>query len=98
MLLEPDRDQLEIFADALLRYAGNDGFVSVRAFYEDDASAPFRVTPTSLKGGLKFLLDVVEDDARRAAQAPKAVVFCPPLAVFANKDHAREQDIIAGLA
>jgi AAA domain len=98
MLLEPDRDQLEIFADALLRYAGNNGFVSVRAFYEDDAGAPFRVTPTSLKGGLKFLLDVVEDDARRAAQAPKAVVFCPPLAVFANKDHAREQDITAGLA
>ena len=97
MLLEPDRDQLEIFADALLRYAGNDGFVSVRAFYDDDANIPFRVTPTSLKGGLKFLLDVVEDDARRAAQAPKAVVFCPPLAVFANKDHAREQDIAAGL-
>jgi hypothetical protein len=26
------------------------------------------------------------------------VVFCPPIAVFANKDHARERDITEGLA
>jgi hypothetical protein len=96
-MLEPDRDQLEIFADALLRYAGSDGFVSVRAFFEDDAGAPFRVTPTSLKGGVRFLLDVVEDDARRAAQCPKPVVFCPPLCLFGNKDRARKEDISTAL-
>jgi hypothetical protein len=97
-VLEPDRDQLEIFCQALLRYAGTDGFISVRAFYEDDAARPFRITPTSLKGGLTYLLDVVEDDARRAAQAPKAVVFCPPLATFASKDRAREEDLAEGPA
>ena len=98
MLLEPDRDQIEIFADALLRHAGKDGYVSLRAFIDNDTNEVFRISPTSLKGGLKFLVNVVEDDARRAAQAPRPVVFCPPLAVFANKDHAREEDILAGVA
>ena len=32
-MLEPDRDQLEIFVDAIFRHAKN-GFVSLRAFYE----------------------------------------------------------------
>jgi RecA-family ATPase len=96
-MLEPDRDQIEIFIDALLRHRGHDGFLSFRAFYEDDSAKPFRITPASLKADFKFLADIAEDDARRAAQAPKAVVFCPPLAVFSNKDRAREEDIALGL-
>ena len=91
--LEPSRDQLEIFVEALFRYAGGQGFISLRSFYENDSVKPFRITPTSLAGGLPFLIDVAEDDARRAANCPKPVVFCPPIAVFANKDHAREQDV-----
>jgi RecA-family ATPase len=97
MTLEPDRDQIEIFLDALLRYRGSDGFLSFRAFYEDDSTKPFRITPASLKADFKFLADIAEDDARRAAQHPRPVVFCPPLAVFSNKDRAREQDITLGL-
>jgi hypothetical protein len=96
VMLEPDRDQLEIFVEALLRYAGHDGFVSVRSFYEDN-NQKFRISPVSMKGGLRFLIEVAEDDARRAAQAPGKVVFCPPLAVFSNKDRAREIDIALGL-
>jgi RecA-family ATPase len=97
-MLEPDRGQLEGFVDALFRHAGKDGFVSLRAFHEDDSAKPFRISPTSLAGGLKFLLDVAEDDARRAANTPKSVVFCPPLATFTNKERAREQDIAQGFA
>ena len=96
-MLEPDRDQLEIFVDALFRHAGDKGFVAVRSFYEG-ADKPFRLSTANLSGGLRFLIDVAEDDARRAAQNPKPVVFCPPLAVFGNKDHAREQDLLEGLA
>jgi hypothetical protein len=98
MLLEPNRDQLEIFADALFRHADKRGFVSMRAFYEDDAAKPFRINPTALSGGLKFLIDVAEDDARRAANDPRPVVFCPPIATFVGKDRAREIDILEGLA
>ncbi len=71
-MLEPDRDQIEIFVNALFRHAAPQGFVSLRAFYEDGGAKPFRITPTSLAGGLKFLVDVAEDDARRAANDPQA--------------------------
>lgn len=95
--LEPDRDQIGIFVDAMFRHASHRGIVSVRSFYERE-TRPFRISPTSLSGGLSFLIDVAEDDARRAAKAPSPVVFCPPLATFANKEHARKQDILEGLA
>jgi hypothetical protein len=96
--LEPDRTQLETFVAALFRRADKDSFVSLRAFYEDGRKTPFRITPTSLAGGLGFLVDAAVDDARRAAQTPKRVVFCPPIATFANKDHAGEKDLLQGLA
>jgi hypothetical protein len=96
-MLEPDRDQLEIFVEALFRRAGDKGFVAVRSFYEG-ADKPFRLSSAKLSGGLRFLIEVAEDDARRAAQNPAPVVFCPPLAVFASKDKAREQDLLEGLA
>lgn len=96
--LEPDRDQLEIFVNTIFRYAGTEGFVSLRGFFEGDASKPFRISPIWLAGGLKFLTDAAEDDARRAALDPKAIVFAPPLAVFNNENTAREKDIALGLA
>ena len=96
--LEPDRDQIEIFADALFRYAGTRGFVSLRGFYEDDSAKPFRISPVPLTGGLKFVTKRAFDDAHRAANAPKSVVFCPPIAIFENDRKAGEKDIVAGLA
>jgi hypothetical protein len=92
--LEPDRDQLEIFIQGMFRHCGQGGFVSLRAFYEGNSTKPFRITPISLKGGLKFLVDAAEDDARRAGNDPKSVVFCPPIGVFASKERAREQDLL----
>jgi RecA-family ATPase len=96
--LEPDRDQIEIFVDALFRYASKDGFVSSRAFFDGDDDRPFRIQGIPLSGGLGFLIDAAEDDARRAAQCPKPVVFCPPVAIFANKDRATERDLAQGIA
>ena len=96
-MLEPDRDQLEIFVNAIFRHVKL-GYISLRAFYEGE-DKPFRISPVQVvNGNLKFLIDVAEDDARRAAQFPKPVVFCPPLATFENKDRAREIDIAEGLA
>ena len=97
-MLEPDRAQIEIFANTIFRHAGSQGFVAVRSFYEDEDLKPARISGTALSGGLPFLIDVAEDDARRAAQHPRPIVFCPPLATFTNKDRAREQDIAEGLA
>src|SRR5262249_36480410 len=93
-LLEPNRDQIEIFVKGMLRHCGKDGVVSLRAFYEGDNSTPFRITPISLKGGLPFLIEAAEDDARRAANDSKPVVFCPPVATFMPTGKAREQDLL----
>ena len=99
-LLEPDRDQLEIFVEALFRHSGKNGWISMRAFYEgdDNGAPPFRTTAASLAGGLRFIIEVAEDDARRAANNPKPVVFCPPLAIFNNEKHAREAGLLEGVA
>jgi hypothetical protein len=95
-MLEPDRNQIEIFVNAVFRHASA-GFISLRAFYEGEDKS-FRISSVPVvAGNFKFLCDVVEDDARRAAQYPKAVVFCPPLATFSNKNTAREEDIAEGL-
>lgn len=95
MPLEPDGDQLEIFIEGLFRHCGRDGSISLRAFFEGDGSKSFRISNISLKGGLRFLIEAAEDDARRAAQHPKPIVFCPPVAVFhpTANGRAREQDI-----
>ena len=85
-----------MFVDALFRYAGDKGFVAVRSFYEG-ADKPFRLSTAKLSGGLQFLVDVAEDDARRAAQNPAPVVFCPPIAVFTGKDRAREEGVALGV-
>jgi len=92
--LEPNRDQLEILVQGMFRYCGSDGNVSLRAFYEDENRATFRITNISLKGGLPFLIEAAEDDARRAANDPKPVVFCPPIAVFVPTGKAREEDLL----
>jgi hypothetical protein len=97
-MLTPDRGQIEMFVDGLFRHAGPQGFVSVRAFLEGNSTKPFRISAAKLTGGLRFLVDVAEDDAYRAANYPSAVVFCPPIAVFVDKEHARERDIAEGLA
>ena len=97
-MLEPDRDQIEQFVDALFRHCGKDGYVSIRSFFDDEISSkPFRIEAVPIKAGFKYLVDVAEDHARRAANEPKRIVFCPPIAVFNNKDHAAEKDLLAGL-
>jgi hypothetical protein len=81
----------------MFRHASPEGIVSLRAFHEDNPKR-FRITPVALSGGRKFLIEVAEDDARRAANFPKPVVFCPPIATFSNPQHARESDLAEGLA
>ena len=94
-LLEPDRDQIERFITYIFRHAGTEGWVSIRAFFDDGNS--FRIQAVPLRSGLSYLVGVAEDIARRAANNPKKIVFTPPLGVFNNEETAREVDLIAGL-
>jgi hypothetical protein len=98
-MLEPDREQIEIFVDAVFRHVDlGQGFVSLRSFVEG-SNRVFRrpAVPTSASKFFQFLCDTAEDEARRAANEPKPAVFCPPLALFNNHDYAREVDLVAGL-
>jgi hypothetical protein len=94
--LEPDRDQIEIFINAIFRYASA-GFVSLRAFYEgEDKVFRLQAVPRTATNFHNYLCNVAEDIARRAAQDPKSVVFCPPLATFRNGTGAGENDLVEG--
>src|SRR5262249_27578273 len=96
MPLEPDRDQIEIFVDAIFRHAQT-GFVSLRAFVEGSNDV-FRRTPIKIiRNNLKFLCDSSEDTARPAALNHTPVMFAPTLATFNNDKTATEDDIAEGL-
>jgi hypothetical protein len=99
-LLEPDVNQIEIFVQGMFRHCGKDGVVSLRAFVENSNknAPPVRITDTKLSGGLRFLMAAAEDDARRAANHPQPVVFCPPVATFLPTGHAGEDDLLEGIA
>jgi hypothetical protein len=94
-LLEPDRNQLEQFTDAIFRHCwGQDGFISLRGFTQDNEAVLIEGIPVT--AGFKFLVDAAEDKARRAANEVQKIVFCPPLALLNNKAKARELDLLAG--
>jgi hypothetical protein len=102
MALEPDRDQLEIFLDAVLRHRGDQGYLSMRVFQHDNKPIFSQLWTARLgpKTGSRHALDIAVDLARRAANTPQPAVFCPPIAVFNNADgfHAGEADLFKGLA
>lgn len=93
-VLEPDRDQIEIFLDALFRYATPDNFLSLRSFFEDrGVGKPFFIIPAKLNGDFKLLCTLVADAAQHAANAAEKIVFAPPIATFKNGRGATEADI-----
>jgi hypothetical protein len=94
MPLEPDRDQIELFVDALFRHASPGAFLSLRAFYEDRGEArPFIIVPVKLNGDFTVVCNIVTDAARTAANATEKVVFAPPLVTFHDARKATEKDI-----
>src|SRR5262245_27605040 len=98
IVLEPDRDQIEIFLDALFRYATPGGFLSLRSFFEDrGVGKPFFIIPAKLNGDFKLLCTLTADAARHAANAADKIVFAPPIATFKNGRSATEADIVEAL-
>jgi hypothetical protein len=95
--LKPDKEALRGFVYAMFRYAGSEGYASLRSFVEGDTKS-FRIIPVGLNGGPGFLCEAAADEAYRAANAPERVVFCPPLAIFLYPDNAKQSNLLAGLA
>jgi hypothetical protein len=97
-MLEPDIDAIEIFTDALFRHAG-EGFVSLRAFLEQDAAKPYMISAVSVAGNnLSLLNERAAQGARQAANHSMGVVFCPPIAIFNDRKKAAEANLVEGLA
>jgi hypothetical protein len=96
MPLEPDRNQIEIFAEAVFRHAGTNGYVSLRSFYDDGNKEALYIVPFPLSSGLQTLFTAAVTIAAKTANTPRPAVFCPPIAVFSDRIHAREQDLLQG--
>jgi hypothetical protein len=100
--LAPNRDQLEIFIDAMFRHAGQGGYVSLRSFLPDNKLLkPIRTVVLNGSGSFAALVNTAEELALHAANYPEPAVFCPPIAVFQSSEgkawQAREQDLLKGL-
>jgi hypothetical protein len=96
-ILAPDRHQIETFTRVIFRHAALTGYVSLRSFHDSAGTTVFSITTIPLGRGLEAVIEEAVDEAHRAANAPMPVVFCPPLSVFDNREHARAQDISQGL-
>lgn len=98
MILEPNREEMTSFVEAVFKHADPKGYVSLRTFVDNRQAPPVRITGTRLTGGLGFLVDAAMVDAYSAANNPDKLVFSPPVATFNNKKQAREVDLVEGLA
>jgi hypothetical protein len=88
-VLHPDRGQIEIFVQALLRHAAPGNYLSLRSFFED-RNEPFQIVPAQVNGNLVDVINLTEQMARQAANNARQVVFCPPIATFHNARTAEE--------
>ena len=97
--LLPDREQLAAFIKTLFKHATSGNWVSLRAFPDKGSgnNKAFEIKAVKLNGDLDTLIDKAYSCAERAAKSGDKIVFCPPVATFTNKDHAREEDLAEGL-
>ncbi len=96
-LREVDEPSLAGFVDALFRYSDEGTFASIRSFYED-RSVPYRICSLRLSRETGPLVQLARRIAAECANAPEPVVFCPPVATFADGDSATEASLANGLA
>ena len=96
--IEADRRQLAAFVEAMFVHAEVGFLVALRAFRDDvDNASAFTLQYVEISNSLNSVVDAACDIATRAAQAPHAVVFCPPIATFSSK-HATQKALAQGLA
>lgn len=97
--LDADRSELAAFARAVLVYADDGTYVSLRTFGHNAGDPPIDVRAVQLNGDrLAELIEAVFRQASRAARHPQPTVFCPPICTLTNAARAREEDLANGLA
>jgi hypothetical protein len=68
--LEPNRDQLENFVDALPRHRGEEGYISLQSLLNNNKLVKPIRTVKLKDANYRFLIDAAEDQVRRAANEP----------------------------
>jgi hypothetical protein len=97
--VQTDPAALAQFADALFRYAEPHTYASLRMFDDDDSKGPaVRALGVQIGDSLAALTAAAVDLAADAAASPRPLVFCPPVATFANPERATEEALANGLA
>lgn len=86
--LIPDADEIARFVRGIFKYATAGGVVSLRGFEDTSSNTVFAIRPVTINGNLDPVIEKAIALASKAAQAPKPVVFCPPLATFTSTDSA----------
>src|SRR5688500_6563188 len=100
--LEPDRDQIERFVNALFMHAGEGGTVSLRVFFDDELAKKrkeraYKIRPVKLNGdGREPVIDLAARLAQEAGELTRATVVCPPVATF-QSGKAEEKNVLEGL-
>ena len=95
--LRVDTVQIATYARTVFKHAIPDLFISLRAFFEEDAKGPLAVEAVGCGDGLQLVIDAAVRMAHQAANSPQATVFCPPPATFRDATSARECNLSQGL-
>src|SRR5271170_6536225 len=97
--LQPDRDQIARFVNAMFRHADEGSYVNLRGFdHENRGYKPREWKSVQLNGArLGPLVDAAADLARLFANAPVPTVFSPPVATFRDGRGAGEDNLANGL-
>ncbi len=90
-----DEAQIRRFYEILFRYADDNIWLSCRTFF-DDGNGVFEIQAVKANNGDATIAAIIAA-AQRAAQSPRATVFCPPLATFNNPQKADETSLANGL-
>jgi hypothetical protein len=96
MTREPDRASVEAFVAALLRHAGSNTFISLRAFPDTKDTRPLFIE--GVKIGDPALMERVYARIAQAANAATPHVFCTPICTFQTARGAKVADLAEGLA
>ena len=96
---DPNPVDISNFIEAMFRHAKVGTYVSLRGFPNNDGKngRPLFIEGVAVQEG--NYANIFRRAVSLAKQAAKERgVFCPPIATFTNRDHARQTDLAQGLA
>ena len=96
-LLIPDREVLLQFADLMFKNASPDGFVSLRAFRDNDRRDEKPILIEAIRLDDPDFAAILFERARQAATWHDPAVFCPPVATFQDHQNAKTDNLCEGV-